>query len=159
MRATSANTRDAHKSDLSLTCWPSSSVLAGAAQAYGEGGSAGDRRVESIKVLEDHAITSALTTLVQAILEKASTSNRILVVCGGASNAIIRTSRVQVASKNDCVDAVGLFPHANTPEMVEAWKMGDATRQSWEAQHKRRIHDDRLMDDVYIVKRQGAQGE
>ncbi|SGY80988.1 BQ5605_C009g05430 [Microbotryum silenes-dioicae] len=101
-------------------------------------------------------ITSALTTpsLVQAILEKASTSNRVLVVCGG-SNAIIRTSPVQVASKDHCTDAVDLFPHAYTPKKVEAWKMDDATGKSW----KGRIHDDQLMEDIYIVMRQGAQGE
>ncbi|SCZ98146.1 BZ3500_MvSof-1268-A1-R1_Chr3-3g06609 [Microbotryum saponariae] len=73
-----------------------------------------DRRVESIKVPEDHVwgAENDTTPLV-------STSNRVLVVCGG-SNAIVPTSPGQVGSKDHCADVVALFPHANTPKKVEA---------------------------------------
>ncbi|SGY80952.1 BQ5605_C009g05418 [Microbotryum silenes-dioicae] len=83
-------------------------------------------------------------------MEKASASDRDLVARGG-SNAIVPTSSGQVGSNDHCADVVPLFPHVNTPKKVEAWKMDNATRKSWEAQHKRRIHDDRLMEDIYIV--------
>ncbi|SGY80991.1 BQ5605_C009g05431 [Microbotryum silenes-dioicae] len=139
--------RDAHKPDLKLS-WPPWSPCPWRLHEHVEKADPQrDGQVESIKVPENHVwgAEDDTTPLVSRPVREGGGGGGVKCDSSGLARSGV------VCSKDHCADVVDLFPHANTPKTVETWKMDDATRKAWEAQHKRRIHDDRLMEDIHIV--------